>query len=111
MKVTRVSRWEEQLDQQLLAMSTPRPTREHKFHPVRRWRFDFAWPELKIAVEVEGGVWAGGRHTRGSGFSADAEKYNCAARMGWLVLRYTDREIRSGHAATEIAETLRERAA
>lgn len=61
---------------------------EYKFHPTRRWRFDFAKPDEKIAVECEGGVWTGGRHTRGSGFVKDTEKYNQAAILGWRVLRY-----------------------
>lgn len=62
--------------------------REHKFHPIRKWRFDFAIPEFFIAVECEGAVWSGGRHTRGSGYSKDCEKYNNATLLGWRVLRY-----------------------
>jgi len=62
---------------------------EHRFHPTRRWRFDFAWPSKKIAVEIEGGTWTGGRHTRGAGFQKDCEKYNAAAVLGWTVLRFT----------------------
>ena len=61
---------------------------EYKFHPHRRWRFDYANPELKIAVEQEGGVWISGRHNRGKGFLGDMEKYNAAIVMGWRVLRY-----------------------
>lgn len=67
----------------------PTPEREHRFHPTRDWRFDFAWPALKVAVEVEGGTWVTGRHSRGSGFAKDAEKYNAAVGLGWFVLRYT----------------------
>ena len=67
----------------------PRPEREHKFDAKRRWRFDYAWPERMIALEVEGGVWTGGRHTRGSGFVRDMEKYNRAAVLGWRLLRVT----------------------
>lgn len=63
--------------------------REFRFHPVRRWRFDYAIPEHKIALEVEGGVWSGGRHIRGSGFLGDMEKYNVATLMGWRVFRTT----------------------
>ena len=71
------------------AMGVPPPVSEHKFHPARKWRFDFAWPEVRLALEVEGGVWTGGRHTRGAGFLKDIEKYNVAACLGWRVLRCT----------------------
>jgi hypothetical protein len=73
-------------------------TTEYKFHPTRKWKFDFAWqvvggsvflPLVKVAVEIEGAVWAGGRHTRGTGYTADLEKYNSAVSLGWKVLRYS----------------------
>lgn len=73
-------------------------TREHRFHATRAWRFDFAWPALRLALEVEGGTRSGGRHTTGSGFEADAEKYNEAALLGWTVLRVTSAQVRSGQA-------------
>lgn len=63
--------------------------KEFKFHPVRKWRFDYAVPEHKIALEVEGGVWTGGRHTSPIGFLGDIEKYNTATLMGWRVFRTT----------------------
>lgn len=63
--------------------------KEFKFHPVRKWRFDYAFPEHKIALEVEGGVWTGGRHTSPKGFLGDIEKYNTATLMGWRVFRTT----------------------
>ena len=63
--------------------------KEFKFHPKRRWRFDYAIPEHRIALEVEGGVWTGGRHTRPQGFLGDIEKYNIATLMGWRVFRTT----------------------
>lgn len=63
--------------------------KEHKFHPKRKWRFDYAIPEHKIALEVEGGVWTGGRHIRAQGFLGDMEKYNTATLMGWRVFRTT----------------------
>lgn len=71
------------------AMKGPPLVAEHKFHPTRRWRFDFAEPARKVAVEIEGGIWNGGRHTRGSGYEKDAEKYNTATEMGWRVFRLT----------------------
>lgn len=69
---------------------------EHCFAPPRRWRFDYAWPGLLLALEVEGGVWSGGRHTRGSGFLRDMEKYNTASLLGWRVFRTTPQQIESG---------------
>ena len=62
---------------------------EYRFHPTRRWRFDFAFERIKFAVEVEGGTWSGGRHTTGSGFEKDCEKYAEALVLGWRVLRVT----------------------
>ena len=63
--------------------------REYRFHPTRRWRFDYAIPEHRIAVEVEGGVFIGGRHTRPTGFLGDVEKYNTATLYGWRLFRVT----------------------
>lgn len=72
-----------------LAPKAPTPTREWRVCPTRKWRFDFAWPAHRVAVEVEGGVYSEGRHTRGRGFEADCEKYNIAAASGWCVIRLT----------------------
>ncbi len=55
----------------------------------RKWRFDFAWPEQKVAVECDGGTWSRGRHTRGAGYAGDCEKRNAAQILGWRVLHYT----------------------
>lgn len=65
-----------------------KPEEELVFAPPRKWRFDFAFPDKMIAVEIEGGVWSGGRHRRPIGFIKDMEKYNAAALRGWRVLRY-----------------------
>lgn len=62
--------------------------REYKFHPTRKWRFDFADVDRKIAVECEGGVFSYGGHVRGKGYMNDTEKYNQAQIFGWKVLRY-----------------------
>lgn len=69
-------------------------TREFRFHPVRKWRFDLAWPEHKVAVEMEGGVWTMGGHTRGKIYRKNCEKYNEATILGWRVLRYVTNDIR-----------------
>lgn len=91
---------------QVIALDAPEPVREFKFHPVRRWRVDFAWPSLKVAVELEGGIWTGGRHTRGSGFVADMEKYNALALMGWRLLRFSGDDLRTGVAVNTVAAML-----
>lgn len=77
------------------AAGLPVPVPEHRFAPPRRWRFDWAWPDIRLALEVEGGVWTGGRHTRGAGFVKDMEKYNAATIAGWRVVRCTPGDVRS----------------
>ena len=62
---------------------------EYQFCKDRKFRFDFAIIEKKIAIEIEGGIYTNGRHTRGKGFSNDMQKYNLAIELGWRVLRYS----------------------
>jgi very-short-patch-repair endonuclease len=64
----------------------------------RRWKFDFAAPDIMLAIEVEGGIYTGGRHTRGTGFVKDMEKYNTATAMGWKVLRFTPDQLLTDYA-------------
>lgn len=83
--------------------------REYRFHPVRRWRFDFALctavngVPTSYAIEIEGGSWIAGRHNRGKGFEADLRKYNEAAKMGWTVLRFTSNMIERGESKAFLA--------
>jgi len=72
------------------------PVSELKFHPVRKWRFDWAWPDLRAALELNGGTFTGGRHIRGIGYERDCEKIAVAMTMGWAVLSVTTRQFRSG---------------
>ena len=101
-----------QLEQDLAlfinVVGLPEPEHEYRFHPVRKWRFDFAWPEQKVAAEVEGGVWVNGRHNRGAGFIKDCEKYNAAAEEGWRVFRYPSPMIKSGEAVNQLERVLKE---
>jgi hypothetical protein len=80
---------------------------EYQFDRKRRWRFDFAWPQHLIAVELEGGTWTNGRHTRGAGFEKDCAKYNAAALVGWRVGRFTAGMVSSGEALTWISSILK----
>lgn len=92
-------------------LGLPEPEREHKFHPTRKWRFDAAWINHRVAVEIDGGVFCGGRHTRGVGFEKDCEKLNTAALLGWVVLRFGPTAVRSGDAVRMTALALNQRAA
>jgi very-short-patch-repair endonuclease len=85
------------------------PTSEYRFHPIRRWRFDYAWEDRKIAVEIEGGIWTRGAHTRGVHFISDCEKYNTATKMGWQVYRFTPAQLRRGEAQVFMKEILIEK--
>ena len=66
-------------------------TSEFKFHPVRKWRFDYFIPvgDAGIAIEIDGGIWIGGRHTSPQGFVKDMEKFNNASSMGYYVFKFT----------------------
>lgn len=100
------------------------PRREVYFHESRRWRFDLAfcagamkiggrWIALTLgqstalAIEVDGGVYVQGRHSRGKGIEADMEKIATAMTMGWRVLRVTPRHIREGKALNWIEALLK----
>jgi very-short-patch-repair endonuclease len=86
------------LDKQCQLAGLPVPEREFRFHPTRKWRFDFAFPAQSVAVEVEGGAWIGGRHTSGAGFVKDMEKYNEASLAGWRIVRVTPKDVKTGAA-------------
>lgn len=79
---------------------------EYKFHPKRKWRFDYALPDQMLAIECEGGIWTNGRHTRGKGYKNDMEKYNEAVKLGWRLLRYTPDELVSEETLTNIKNVL-----
>lgn len=98
---------ETELDFQIRSYKLPAATREHRFDPVRRWRFDFSWPDKKIALEIEGGIWVRGGHSRGKGFISDCDKYNKATLDGWRVFRVTTNHVRSGEAVALLQSALR----
>lgn len=75
------------------ALGGPIPEREYRFDVTRRWRADFALLRARVLVEIEGGVWRGGRHTSPRGFVADAEKYLAATLQGWSVIRLTGEQL------------------
>jgi hypothetical protein len=105
-----MSKPEELLSFQLNAVGIE-TEREYKFHPTRKWRFDFAIPEKQIAIEVEGITFYGknkngsmkiGRHQTGKGMENDLEKYDEAMRLGWNVYRCSQKMVKSGAALQTI---------
>ena len=73
----------EQVAKLIALMGSPAPECEYRFHSKRKWRYDLAWPNEKIAIEIQGGTFTSGRHTRGLGYAADCEKLNSAQLLGW----------------------------
>ncbi len=98
----------------------PEPEREFRFMTGRAWRFDFAWPAVRVALEVEGNMFlggrganrgmGGGRHLRALGFQDDCVKYGAAAMLGWLVLRATGPLVNQGYALRWVSKALDVRA-
>lgn len=95
----RLATW---MDRELL----PVAVREFRFDPNRMWRFDFAWPARGLAVEIEGGVFIRGGHSRGADYTKDCEKYNAAAMAGWVVLRFTVKMFEDGSVFEDVKRAL-----
>lgn len=93
MKKKRISFLELRVQNILDHHKFPEPVKEFRFHPTRMWRFDFAWVNEKIAIEIDGGIWNKGGHVRGIHYTSDCDKFNQAIILGWKVLRYTDKNI------------------
>lgn len=82
---------------------------EHRFDVLRKWRFDFAvrGNHLRLGIEIDGGVWTQGRHTRGSGYVKDLEKFNHASGLhGWRVLHFLPSQVLDGSAIAFIRKVL-----
>lgn len=99
-----VSRGEALFDLHCRARLHPvnQPKREFHFDATRKWRIDFAWPERKLAVEIESSV-----HRIKGRFARDMEKYNELQRQGWMLLRFTAKMVKDGTAIRDVEEALR----
>ena len=89
------------------AIGQPEPVPEYRFHPTRRWRFDWCWPNERLALEVQGGLFVQGRHSRGAALLKEHEKLNAAAALGFRVLFVTPKQIANGEALTVVEAALR----
>lgn len=85
----------------------PRPEAEYRILPDRRFRWDFAWPDAKLALEIQGGVWVSGSHGRGTGIVRDQEKLNLAAVAGWRTLQVQPKQAMTAQTADWLLEILR----
>lgn len=81
--------------------------KEYRFAPDRRFKADYALPQVKVLIEVEGGVFTSGRHTRGAGYISDLEKYNLAALLGFRVYRFTPEQVIKGEAMSFLRKAMR----
>lgn len=88
---------------QIRALKLPAAQRQYRFHPKRRWLFDFAWPQAMIAVEIDGGTYVKGRHVQPEGFRSDCQKINEAQLLGWRVFRGDVKMVKDG----ELLDTIR----
>ena len=89
-----------------VAQGLPAPVAEFTFHETRKWRFDWAWPEQRIALECNGGIWVQGRHSRGSGLLKEHEKMNAAAVLGWKILYATPQNLNGPATFATLKEAL-----
>lgn len=103
------SKLEDLLLIKIIQAGLPIPVREYRFAPPRKWRADFAYPDHRLLIEVEGGIYTRGRHNRPLGYRDDCIKYNEATLLGWSILRFTDDMIRRGTAARMIAQYLQDK--
>lgn len=88
------------------AYGIPHPEPEFRFHATRRWKLDFAWVPQKVALEIQGGIFTQGRHTRGASLLKEYEKLNTAAAMGWRFLFSTPGQLRDGSIFPIICQAL-----
>lgn len=98
---------EEALAQQIVAAKLPPAKREYRFAPPRQFRLDFAWPDRKVACEVNGGIWVKSGHSSGKGIERDYEKANLAVLNGWRLLQFSAGAIKSGSALQCLRELLK----
>lgn len=94
----------------IAGLGLPRPVAEYRFHPERKWRFDWCWPDVKppLAVEIDGGLYVGGRHSTGAGRERDLEKLNAALCLGWRVLVVSPRMVKDGRLFSWLETLLKE---
>lgn len=93
------SHWELWTAAELTRLGIEPEEREHIFSGEGEWRTDFAWPSLKIALEVEGHG-----HSKWNRYHGDVTKYNELAFNGYRLFRLTFKMINDGQPAVDFME-------
>ena len=88
------------------AHGVPAPAHEYRFHPTRKWRFDFCWIDERLAMEVQGAIFTGGRHVRGAALVKEHEILHAAAILGYRVLFVTPQQLKTGEAFELVSKAL-----
>jgi very-short-patch-repair endonuclease len=102
---------ERALAQQIAFRGLPAPQTQYHFMPGRKYRADFAYPEHRLLIEVEGGTRGKGGHSTHTGITRDIEKGNAAMLNGWRVLRCTSEQVTDGVCVLWIEEALKQEGA
>ena len=97
---------EAELALQIRALDLPEPVREYPAVKGRKFRFDFAWLEHGLLVEVNGGTYTKGAHSTGKGIARDYEKNNLAQLAGWRCLAFDGKSVKDGTAVEVIRQAL-----
>lgn len=106
--IPNVNKGEELFAFQVSAVQLPPPNRNYVFHATRKWQIDFAWPAVKIGVEIQGGIYmAGGAHALPTHIERDLRKHNALLDAGWQVWHWMPQDITSGEALQHIEPVLR----
>lgn len=92
---------------QIRCLKLPEPERNYRFHPTRKFEIDFAWPDLRFGVEVQGGTYSGGKHARGVGYTIDCRKMGEAMVLGWTVYACDTVLVKTGEAVNIIEVMIR----
>ncbi|MEI6872784.1 MAG: hypothetical protein WCL08_10930 [Verrucomicrobiota bacterium] len=93
---------------QVRALKMLAPVRNYRFLPGRKFEIDFAWPELMVGIEIQGGIWrtGGGAHSRPANIERDIEKHNLLLDHGWRVWQFTTQAVKSGEAVQKMQQVL-----
>ena len=80
--------------------------RQYRAIKGRKFAWDFAFPDERLLVEINGGTYTVGAHSTGKGIARDYEKSNLAQLQGWRCLSFDGKAVRSGEAVEVVRKAL-----